>query len=159
MITCEKSDHKYMASLRIPFQKHNQRRQLLDRDKYGVKTKKKNDSSFFMYRNQPSKFNENEEDDVEGKDFDAEILVCDDTKYAKDVHVMLVEMSSNLNRKTIHKKGTKLDMALKVVFYEAYCGGCISHMLKENSRIERVKVDVLGLHIKVMKQISKISPS
>jgi hypothetical protein len=32
-------------------------------------------------------------------------------------------------------------------------------MLKENSRIERVKVDVLGLHIKVMKQISKISPS
>jgi hypothetical protein len=68
-------------------------------------------------------------------------------------------MSSNLNRKTIHKKGTKLDMALKVVFYEAYCGGCIPHMLKENSRIERVKVDVLGLHIKVMKQISKISPS
>jgi hypothetical protein len=50
-------------------------------------------------------------------------------------------------------------MALKVVFYEAYCGGCIPHMLKENSRIERVKVDVLGLHIKVMKQISKISPS
>lgn len=54
--------------------------------------------------------------DVEGKDFDAEILVHDDTKYAKDVHAMLVEMSCNLNRETIHKKGTKLDMVLKIDF-------------------------------------------
>lgn len=68
-----------------------------------LKLKKKNDSSFFMY-------------DVEGKDFDAEILVHDDTKYAKDVHAMLVEMSYNLNRETIHKKGTKLDMVLKIDF-------------------------------------------
>jgi len=46
-----------------------------------------------------------------------------------------------------------------VIFDKAYCEECVSHMLAEISEIDEVKVDVLELKIKVIKQISKSSPS
>lgn len=41
--------------------------------------------------NQLLKFDENEKDDAEGKDFDAKILVCDDLEYANYVYATSVE--------------------------------------------------------------------
>jgi len=41
--------------------------------------------------NQLLKFDENEKNDVEGKDFDAKILVCDDLEYANYVYATSVE--------------------------------------------------------------------
>ena len=44
-----------------------------------------------------------------------------------------------------------------MIFDKANYEECVSHMLAENSEIDKVKVDVLELKIKVMKQISKSS--
>jgi len=81
----------------------------------------------FMDLNEPSKFGEDYKDDVEGGVLDLKFLVCD-----------------------VHDKGTKLDMATEVIFYEACCEGCVSYVIKKNFRIDRVKVDVdvNVLHIK-----------
>ena len=50
-------------------------------------------------------------------------------------------------------------MVLNVSFDEVYCGGCTSHMLEKIFRIDRIKVNVFELQIKVVKQIFKNSPS
>jgi hypothetical protein len=52
----------------------------------------------------------------------------------------------------VHDKGTKLDIAIEVIFYEACCEGCVLHAIKKNFRIDRVKVnvDVIVLHIKAI---------
>lgn len=48
-------------------------------------------------------------------------------------------------------------MVLNVSFDEVYCGGCNSHMLENNFRIDRI--NVFELQIKVVKQIFKSSPN
>ena len=103
------------------------RNHLLSRDGYDVKNKSFNNYNFFMDFNEPSKFDEDYKDDVEGGVLDLKFLVCD-----------------------VHDKGTKLDMATEVIFYEACCEGCVSYVIKKNFRIDRVKVDVdvNVLHIK-----------
>jgi hypothetical protein len=54
-------------------------------------------------------------------------------------------MDSNFDSEIINEKGTKLDVVLEVIFDEAYYGGCALYVLKKNSRIDEVKVDVLRL--------------
>ena len=58
-------------------------------------------------------------------------------------------MDSNFDSEIIHEKGTKLDVVLEVIFDETYYGGCALYVLKENSGIDEVKVDVLRLQINV----------
>lgn len=58
-------------------------------------------------------------------------------------------MDSNFDSEIINEKGTKLDVVLEVIFDEAYYGGCALYVIKENSRIDEVKVDVLRLQINV----------
>ena len=46
---------------------------------------------------------------------------------------------------------TKLVVVSEVIFNETHYKGRSSHVLEENFRIDRVKVDVFVLQIKVMK--------
>jgi hypothetical protein len=46
-------------------------------------------------------------------------------------------------------------MILQVISYEAYYRDCSSHVLDKNFRIDGVKINVLKLYIKVIKQKSK----
>lgn len=71
-------------------------------------------------------------------------------KYAKDIHTRKY-IDYDLNNKTIQENGTKLDIVSEMIFDEAHYEGCVSYVLKENFKIERVHVDVLGLQIKVVK--------
>lgn len=50
-------------------------------------------------------------------------------------------------------------MILQVISYEAYYRDCSSHVLDKNFRIDGVKINVLKLYIKVIKQKSKSSSS
>lgn len=50
-------------------------------------------------------------------------------------------------------------MVLQVISNEAYYRACTSHVLDENFIIDGIKVDILKLYIKVMKQKSKSSSS
>jgi hypothetical protein len=60
------------------------------------------------------------EDNVGGEDLDAKILVC-----------------------YIHKKGIKLDVVLKMIFYEMYYGGSASHVPEYFFEIDGIKIDVI----------------
>ena len=51
----------------------------------------------------------------------------------------------------VHEMRTKQVVVSEVIFNETHYKGCSSHVLKENFRIGGVKVDVLVLHIKVVK--------
>lgn len=49
-----------------------------------------------------------------------------------------------------------LKVILKVLFYEAYCRGRALNVFEENSGINKVKINVFRLQIKVVKQFSKL---
>ena len=86
------------------------------------------DSSSFLNWSQPLRFDEDDEDDVKKDDLDAKFMVCD-----------------------VHEMRTKLVVVSEVIFNETHYKGRSSHVLEENFRIDRVKVDVFVLQIKVMK--------
>jgi len=79
---------------------------------------------------QQSKFNEDEEDDSKMKGFDVEISVYNEPKNDKKVRVTLVEEYI-------------AEVVLKMVFYKENFRGSVSHVTKENSEIDRIKVNVL----------------
>jgi hypothetical protein len=74
------------------------------------------------------RFDEDDEDDVKKDDLDVKCMVYD-----------------------VHEMRTKLVVVSEVIFNETHYKGCSSHVLKENFRIDGVKVDVLVLQIKVVK--------
>lgn len=54
LVAHQKSDHGSMTSFERPFKRHEQIRQSFNQDEYGIKIKIFDDSSYFVYWNQPS---------------------------------------------------------------------------------------------------------
>jgi len=95
--------------------------------------------------NDPPKLNENEEDDTKIEN------VYDDIEYVKFFYATLVQIDFNLKSEIVHEKQTKLNVVLKVIFYESYCRGCVLYVLGENYVINKVKVVVFIFKIKGFK--------
>jgi len=74
------------------------------------------------------RFDEDDEDDVKKDDLDVKCMVYD-----------------------VHEMRIKVVVVSEVIFNETHYKRCSSHVLKENFRIDGVKVDVLVFHIKVVK--------
>ena len=68
------------------------------------------------------KFDEDDKDDIKGEDFDVNFFICD-----------------------VHEKKTKLVVTPKVILDKIYYEWCVSHMLKDNFRIDGIKVNILIL--------------
>lgn len=81
--------------------------------------------------NQPSKSNEDEKDAIEGEDFDVEISVYYKPKYANEIIVISVDQYFE-------------EVVIKVGLDKENYRGYASYMMKENSRINGVEVDVFG---------------
>ena len=111
---CEENDQVSMVNFKNSFKIHEQKRYLFffyhNECDIEIDFFFSYDFGSFINQNQPSKFYENGEGDVEVEVFDVEILVCNYSEYIKDINANLIEMNPNLNSEAFHEKGAKLDV-------------------------------------------------